>query len=1166
MSIDLTGYPYYDTTEEERKKGYVRLLNVAGRVVQGRELNVLQRLTHLQIKDIADLFFRDGAVVEGCQIGVQGTTVLVSSGKVYYQGYVIPIPETTLTITGSGIETIGVDIYESIVTENDDQDLRDPAYGLTNYGQPGMHRLKLSAQVVVKDEPTIKLGEIRNGVVYYDSSPPKEFYKIIELLAHRTFDESGNYVVEGLQVLPSAFEDETSKYVTLTKGRAYVEGYEVTIPTDTLIPLDKPKDTAQVNDEPFVYTSSTIKYYLRNQPVATVHIVEGIVEITAYITRGPVYGGMDDLRPYQPSTPIDQRLNSVVEIVSIAGYTKGTDWIQNGNYVDWSPNGAEPAPGSTYQCTWRYKKTMVPEERYPNRGDYQVLTDDNHQSYIQFINEPGRDLPVVNSTVEVTYDFYLFRHDYLYLNRNGEVKVVKGIPNLANLAKPTVLHDDRLLPLAVAILSPFPNQEIGIIDCATRRVTMEKLNRLIKRVENIEYNQAIDDLDREAMMNEQATSLRGILTEGFMGYTKVDLHHPLFEEHGCALDFETNSMTNLQVFQYATPEINPSATTARVHQGIITLPYTEVVSVSQPYATNYININQHNFFNAGAQIVLTPSVDNWVETVQVITGVKTENINVGIMRRWWSPHMAKDWYREQALRDRERLKQLGVDVDSIAPVGRSTQTYAARGGLILDKITEERIPYARANTIKIYGYNFIPYTDNLTLKCYNTIISCYPENQTYQGSAMGTLRADASGVVKGHFVLPGNTFPCGRLPITLYNSNNKAVAYYTAMGTRRVENYVIFNGTVTVTWTDPVAQSFGFTEDTVVTKIGLFFKSKDTTKPIIVEIRNVVNGYPGTIVYARKELFPSQVRVSDDASLETVVTFSEPVFCEKDKQYCIVLRTDSNLYHIWYAYLGNRDVKTKQVVTSNPYEVGVLFTSSNNETWTANQNADLKLKIYTARFASSAILEFKPIASTLSVTYSNNTTYTGFSRICLLSQMVNPEGTSIDWYYGYDAEGGTTVWKPIYPYDDIELPTLIDNVKLRAVLTSTNPLVTPFINKDTFVFAGFLTTEESYYVGRNVVTTTPFNKVKQILEVKAPSGCSFHVDYALDGTGTVWEHEGETRTPSSVENVGDGYYRYTFIDTLTDGETNFRPLVKITTNHPTNRVIVRRLMNILTYE
>jgi len=1163
---DLTTYPYYDTTEREREKGYVRLLNVVGRTVQGRELNVLQRLTQLQIKDIADLFFRDGAVVEGCQIGVQENTVLVSSGKIYYQGYIINVPETLLTITGEGTEVIGIDLYETIVTENDDPELRDPAHGMANYGQPGMHRLKITAQVVVKENPTVKLGEIRNGVVYYDSSPPKEFYKIIELLAHRTFDESGNYITEGLQILPSAHEDDDYKYLTLTKGRAYIEGFEVTIPTDTLIPIEQPKDTLQINDEPFTYSSSTSNYYLRNQPVAEVHIVEGIVEITAYITRGPVYGGMDDLRPYQPSTPIDQRLNSVVEIISIDGYVKGTDWVQNGNYVDWSPSGNEPSPGSTYRCTWRYKKTMVPEEKYPNSGDYEVLTDDEHKTYLRFIDEPGRDRPVENSTVEVTYTFYLYRHDYIYMNRNGEIKVVKGIPNLASLAKPTILHDDRLLPLAVAIISPFPNQEIGIVDCATRRVTMEKLNRLLKRVENIEYNQAIDDLDREAMANEQATCLRGILTEGFLGYTKVDLHHPLFEEYGCALDFETNSMTNLQVFQYSTPEINTSTTTARVHRSLITLPYTEKVSVNQPYATNYTNINQYNFFNAGAQIVLTPSVDNWVETIQVISGVRTDNINVGIMRRWWSPHMAKDWYRELALRDKEYLRALGVDVDSIAPVGRSTQTYTARGGFLLDKVTEEQVPYARANTITLYGYNFTPYADNLTLKCYNTIISCYPESQTYQGTQLGTLRADSTGVVRGHFILPGNTFPCGRLPITLYNSNNKAVAYYTATGTRRVENYVIFNGTVTVTWTDPLAQSFGFTEDTVVTKIGLFFKSKDPSKPIIVEIKNMVNGYPGNIVYARKELFPSQIQVSDDASKETIVTFDEPVLCEKDKQYCIALRTDSNLYNIWYAVLGNQDVKTKQHVTSNPYEVGVLFLSSNNETWTALQTYDLKLKIYTAVFSPSAVLEFQPITSNLSVTYSNNTTYTGFNRICLLAQAVTPEGTSIDWYYGYEDAAGQTIWQPIYPYDDLELSILLNDVKIRAVLKSTNEAVTPFLNKDTLVFVGFLTTEESYYVGKNVVTTTPFNKVKQILEVKAPAGCSFHVDYALDGTGTTWEHEGETRTPASVENVGDGFYRYTFVDTLSSQENNFRPLVKIKTNHPTNRVIVRRIMNILTYE
>ncbi len=1163
--MNLTRHPYYDTVEEERQKGYVRVLSVPGRVVQSRELNLIQRLTQMQIKDIADTLFHDGAVVDGCQIGVQGNTVLVSSGKIYFRGFVIPVNETTLTITGGGTKIIGVDIIEEIVTEEDDPSLRDPAFGYRNYGQPGMHRLKLTAQVVCKENPTIRLGEIRNGALYRDSTPPPDFYKIIEILAQRTYDESGNYVVEGLNVYWNGEEDNEHLFPVLTNGKAYIEGFEVKIPVDTPFPVDKAIDTQTIADEPFTYQTNTNRYYLRNQPVKEVSVVEGIVEITNYITRGPEAGGMDDLRPYQPRIPqeYDQIYSPVVEIVSINGYTKGRDWIQNGNYVDWSPNGNEPSPGSTYQCTWRYKKKMVPKDKYPNYGDYEVITDNEGNTYISFT--ANGDKPVNNSIVEVTYDFYLSRHDVVYLNKDGEIIVSRGTPNMPQLARPTLIHDPRLLPLALLIISPRQNLPIVVSDITTRRVTMDRLNRLIKRIEDIEFNQAIDDLDREAMQEEQATLLRGIITDGFIGYSKVDLHHPLFENSGCALDFETQSITNLQLHQQTTPTINTSNSTVQIHSNLITLPYSSSVLVDQPYATNYLNLNAYNFFNVGAQLVLTPSVDNWVEVVQVVTGVSTENVNVGIMRRWWSPHMSRNWYRELALRDRERLRSLGIDVDNIIPVGRVTRTYASRGALLLDKVRNELSPYARANTISLYGYNFTPYADNLTLKCYNTIISATPESQTYRGSQSGTLRADANGVVRGSFIFPGNTFKCGQIPITLYNDNNRAEATYTAIGTRIVEEYILFNGTVTVTWADPVAQSFGFTEDTVVTKIGLFFKSKDTSKPVIVEVKNMVNGYPGNIVYARKELFPNQINVSDDASAETVVTFDDPIYCQKDTQYCVALRTDSNQYHVWYAVLGNQDIRTRKYVTSNPYEIGTLFQSSNNETWVANPAADLKIKIYGATFTSSAVLEFNPISSNLTVEYTGNVSYTGFNRICLLAEAVTPEGTSIDWYYGYEMAGNQVVWNPIYPYEDIELPEIIDNVRLRAVFRGTSK-TTPFLNRNTVTFVGFLTTEESYYVTKNVVMTSPFNKVKQILEVKAPTGCSFHVDYATDTTGTTWAHEGETRTPYSVESLGEGFYRYTFIDTLTNEAENFRGLIKLKTNHPTNRVIARRFMNILTYE
>lgn len=1164
MSIDLTQSPYYDTSEAEKKKGYVRVLPIPGRVVQSRELSVLQSLTQLQIKDIADTLFKDGAVIEGCQICVRDKTVLVSSGKIYFRGYVLPVAEKTLEISGEGIETIGIDIFEEIVTENEDASLRDPALGFTNYGQPGMHRLKLTTQVVKKDDPTIKLCQIKDGAIYFDNTPPPEFWKIIEILARRTYDESGNYVVQGLNVEWTGQEDAEHLYPVLTSGKAYIEGFEVTIPGNVHFAVDKPLDTEYIYDEPFTYQSEVTKYFLRDQPVAQVESVEGIVRITNYVTRGPDPGGVDDLRPYQPRTPIDQINSPVVEIISITGYQKGIDWIQNGNFVDWSPNGNEPSPGSTYQVTWTYKKRMVPEDKYPGYGDYEVLTDEETgNTYIAFM-EDG-DKPVENSTFEVTYQFYLSRHDMVYLNKEGQIIISKGTPNRPAYARPNLIHDNRILPLALLIISPRTDLPVVVADAAIRRVTMERLNKIIKQIENIEFNQAIDDLDKEAMVGEQATLLRGILTDGFLGYSKIDLHHPLFENSGCALDFDTQTITNLQLLQQTKPTINQSLSTVRIHPNLITLPYTTKLLVEQPYATNYLNINAYNFFNAGAQLVLTPAIDNWVERVQVVTGVRSNNINVGVMRRWWSPHMSKDWYRTLALKDRETLRALGIDVDSISPnTGRGTFTYASRGALILDKVREELIPYARANTIQLYGYNFTPYADNLTLKCYNTIISAYPENQTYQGTKLGTLRSDSKGIVKGYFVLPGDTFKCGQLPITLYNSNNKAIAYYTAKGTRTVEEYTLFNGTVTVTWTDPVAQSFGFTEDTVVTKIGLFFKSKDTSLPVIVEVKNVVNGYPGNIVYARKELYPENILVSDDGTLETTVVFDEPIYCKKDTQYCIALRTDSNLYHIWYAVLGNQDVKTKAYVTSNPYGIGTLFTSSNNETWVASPTADLKMKIYGATFTPMAILEFQPVQSSLSTLYSGNVTYRGFNRICLLADAVTPEGTKIDWYYGYEKDG-QTVWQPIYPYDDIELTELIDNVRIRAVFHGTSN-ATPFLNINTVVFVGFLTVEECYYVTRNVVTTTPFNKVKQILEVKVPTGCSFHVDYAVDGTGTTWKHSGTTRTPVSVENIGDGFYRYTFVDTLSTSEKNFRGLIKLKTNHPTNRVIARRFMNILTEE
>jgi hypothetical protein len=85
MPIDLTQYPYYDTTILEKDKGYVRFLGHGGYYIQGRDLTVLQGLVQGQLKDIAYTFFKDGDIIQGCQIIIDqiNKTATITEGKVF---------------------------------------------------------------------------------------------------------------------------------------------------------------------------------------------------------------------------------------------------------------------------------------------------------------------------------------------------------------------------------------------------------------------------------------------------------------------------------------------------------------------------------------------------------------------------------------------------------------------------------------------------------------------------------------------------------------------------------------------------------------------------------------------------------------------------------------------------------------------------------------------------------------------------------------------------------------------------------------------------------------------------------------------------------------------------------------------------------------------------
>ena len=176
-------------------------------------------------------------------------------------------------------------------------------------------------------------------------------------------------------------------------------------------------------------------------------------------------------------------------------------------------------------------------------------------------------------------------------------------------------------------------------------------------------------------------------------------------------------------------------------------------------------------------------------------------------------------------------------------------------------------------------------------------------------------------------------------------------------------------------WYDPLAQTFLIDSagGAFITKIDVFFASRDTRIPVTMELREVVNGYPGKRVlpFSRVSLNPENVNLSSTIvsivdketgltesvpkyDTPTSFTFPSPVFVQDKEEYCVVLLSDSSNYKVWISNMGDAIPDSSQTISEQPYN-GVLFKSQNASTWTANQDQDLKFTVWRAKFDTSVV-------------------------------------------------------------------------------------------------------------------------------------------------------------------------------------------------------------------
>jgi hypothetical protein len=156
-------------------------------------------------------------------------------------------------------------------------------------------------------------------------------------------------------------------------------------------------------------------------------------------------------------------------------------------------------------------------------------------------------------------------------------------------------------------------------------------------------------------------------------------------------------------------------------------------------------------------------------------------------------------------------------------------------------------------------------------------------------------------------------------------------------------------------WYDPLAQSFLVESKggAFLTGCDLYFNTKDERIPVSIQVREMANGYPTTKVLAFSDttLLPSQINLSENGTVPTRFTFQSPIYVTENREYCLVVLSDSNEYKLWISRMGEDDVTSDRTISEQPY-AGVLFKSQNASTWTADQYEDLKFILYKAEFAS----------------------------------------------------------------------------------------------------------------------------------------------------------------------------------------------------------------------
>lgn len=362
------------------------------------------------------------------------------------------------------------------------------------------------------------------------------------------------------------------------------------------------------------------------------------------------------------------------------------------------------------------------------------------------------------------------------------------------------------------------------------------------------------------------------------------------------------------------------------------------------------------------------------------------------------------------------------------------------------------------------------------------------------------LFADARGALAGQFTVPPGV-PVGTKRVVVSGSGgSRGEALFTGQGVIETE----LRGrvqTITEFHIDPLAQTFTLAAARYAAGVDLIFTTLgDVNNPVTVQIRETAVGFPTGVVLAEALVDMAGVGTGGWTRVEWPLRR-----LEANTEYALVILTDDPDHAVAVAEMGKYDARAGRWITSQPYRIGVLLSSSNASTWTAHQTHDLCFRLLGAAFA----------ATTREVTLGTVTAAQA-SDIIALANVERPETETDIQIVLTDGAGNSATVGAEQP---VALSQRWDgDVTVRARLTGT-PTATPILYPGLQAVFGILQ-DTATYVSREIETPSA-SRLTVIYEALTPGNATVTVDAQDDTDGWV---------PVPVSGgtpVGDGWREMT---------------------------------------